>query len=71
MASLGRLIRNRSIKKKIDYFVNENNFSHMEDFAKLLNSKVISIERKRNTEIEKLYVVRINKKDSKIIILSI
>jgi hypothetical protein len=55
-------------ERKVDSSVNESNFSHMEDIAKLLNSRVISIERKRTTGIEKLYVVRTDKKDSKVII---
>ena len=40
----------------------------MEDIAKLVNSRVISIERKRTTGIEKIYVVRTDKKDSKVIL---
>lgn len=55
-------------ERKVDSSVNESNFSHMEDIAKLLNSRVISIERKRTTGIEKLYVVRTDKKDSKVIL---
>jgi hypothetical protein len=55
-------------ERKVDSSANESNFSHMEDIAKLLNSRVISIERKRTTGIEKLYVVRTDKKDSKVIL---
>lgn len=58
----------QNYERKVDSSVIESNFSHMEDIAKLLNSRVISIERKRTTGIEKLYVVRTDKKDSKFII---
>lgn len=58
----------QNYERKVDSSVNESSFSHMEDIAKLLNSRVISIERKRTTGIEKLYVVRTDKKDSKVII---
>lgn len=55
-------------ERKVDSSVNESNFSHMEDIAKLVNSRVISIERKRTTGIEKIYVVRTDKKDSKVLL---
>jgi hypothetical protein len=32
-------------ERKVDSSVNESNFSHMEDIAKLVNSRVISIEK--------------------------
>lgn len=55
-------------ERKVDSSVNESNFSHMEDIAKLVNSRVISIERKRTTGIEKIYVVRTDKKYSKVLL---
>jgi len=40
----------------------------MEEIAKLLNSKVVEIERKKATYLEKAYVVRSDKIESKILL---
>lgn len=62
------LSQKQNYERKVDSSVNVSNFSHMEDIAKLLNSKVVAIERKRTTGIEKVYVVRTDKKESKVLI---
>lgn len=62
------LSQKQNYERKVDSSVNVSNFSHMEDIAKLLDSKVVAIERKRTTGIEKAYVVRTDKKESKVLI---
>lgn len=57
----------QNYSRRVDSTVNISNFSYMEDIAKLFNSKVMSIERERTTGIEKVYVVRTDKKESKVL----
>jgi hypothetical protein len=47
--------------------MNVDNLPHMEEIAKVFNSRVINIERKKDTYIEKAYVVKTDKIESKIL----
>ena len=57
----------QTYNRKLDPNMNIDNFPHMEKIAKVFNSRVINIERKKETYVEKAYVVKTDKIESKIL----
>ena len=54
--------------RRIDSSVCVSNLSYMEEIAILLKSKVVELERKKSTYLEKSYIIRSDKIESKILL---
>lgn len=64
------LSQKQTYNRKLNPNMAVDNLQHMEEIAKVFNSRVINIERKKETYIEKAYVVKTDKIESKILMFN-